>query len=82
MLGGPPLDVGAPPDLALVEPGDGLREVLAADELLHALSGQAAEQPGDLCGTQKIFRTGAGSHLTNTERVCERKRVVKRLDNR
>ena len=82
MLRSPAFDVPPEPDLAHVEAGDGLGEPVGADELLDPLTAEVAEEPGYLGRPQKIFRAGAASHLTNDERVCERKQVVKRLAGR
>ena len=79
MLGGPPLDVGPPPDLSHVEAGDRLWEAVGADELLDALAAEAAEEPGDLGGPHEIVGARSGSHLTTPACACDCLRVVKRL---
>ena len=79
MFSSPPFDVGPPPDFAHVQAGDGIGEAVGADELLDALPGQVAEEPGDLGGPHEIVGARAGSHLTNPSRTCDCLRVVKRL---
>ncbi len=82
MLGGPPFDVGPEPDLAHVQAGDGFGEPVGADELLDALAGQVAEEPGYLRGADEVLRTRTGSHLTNRVGACQCSGVVKRLAGR
>lgn len=65
----PRLDVGALPDLPHVEHVKGLGEVCPVNELLHALTADAAQHAPDLCGPGKFthvknHRHDASSHLT------------------